>query len=64
MVRGPEVVVVIPQAIGTRRWTHAGSVVYAMRAAARNHLRTIAFPHVASHRERPIRAALRDAMGW
>ena len=35
---GVEVLVVDLQDIGTRTWTYVGSVVYAMRAAARNHL--------------------------
>ena len=37
-LRGVEVLVVDLQDIGTRTWTYVGSVVYAMRAAARNHL--------------------------
>jgi uncharacterized protein YbbC (DUF1343 family) len=37
-LRGLEVLVVDLQDIGTRTWTYVGSVVYAMRAAARNHL--------------------------
>ena len=37
-LRGVEVLVVDLQDIGTRTWTYVGAVVYAMRAAARNHL--------------------------
>ena len=37
-LRGLDVLVVDLQDIGTRTWTYVGSVVYAMRAAARNHL--------------------------
>ena len=37
-LRGVEVLVVDLQDIGTRTWTYVGSVVYAMRSAARNHL--------------------------
>ncbi|MEP6989960.1 MAG: DUF1343 domain-containing protein [bacterium] len=37
-LRGIDVLVVDLQDIGTRTWTYVGSVVYAMRAAARNHL--------------------------
>ena len=37
-LRGVDVLVVDLQDIGTRTWTYVGSVVYAMRAAARNHL--------------------------
>ena len=37
-LRGLDILVVDLQDIGTRTWTYVGSVVYAMRAAARNHL--------------------------
>ena len=37
-LRGLDLLVVDLQDIGTRTWTYVGSVVYAMRAAARNHL--------------------------
>ena len=37
-LHGVEVLVVDLQDIGTRTWTYVGAVVYAMRAAARNHL--------------------------
>jgi uncharacterized protein YbbC (DUF1343 family) len=37
-LRGVEILVVDLQDIGTRTWTYVGSVVYAMRSAARNHL--------------------------
>jgi len=37
-LRGLDVLVVDLQDIGTRTWTYVGAVVYAMRAAARNHL--------------------------
>ena len=37
-LRGLDVLVVDLQDIGTRTWTYVGSVVYAMRAAARNNL--------------------------
>ena len=37
-LRGVDVLVVDLQDVGTRTWTYVGSVVYAMRAAARNHL--------------------------
>jgi uncharacterized protein YbbC (DUF1343 family) len=41
-LRGIDMLVVDLQDIGTRTWTYVGSVVYAMRAAARNHLPIIA----------------------
>jgi uncharacterized protein YbbC (DUF1343 family) len=37
-LRGLDALIVDLQDIGTRTWTYVGSVVYAMRAAARNHL--------------------------
>jgi uncharacterized protein YbbC (DUF1343 family) len=37
-LRGLDVLVVDLQDIGTRTWTYVGSMVYAMRAAARHHL--------------------------
>lgn len=37
-LRGLDALVVDLQDIGTRTWTYVGSTVYAMRAAARNHL--------------------------
>ena len=37
-LRGVEVLVVDLQDIGTRTWTYVGSIIYAMRAAARNRL--------------------------
>jgi uncharacterized protein YbbC (DUF1343 family) len=37
-LRGLDVLVVDLQDIGTRTWTYVGSMLYAMRAAARNHL--------------------------
>ncbi len=40
-LRGLDILVVDLQDIGTRTWTYVGSVVYAMRAAARNHLRIV-----------------------
>ena len=40
-LRGLDILVVDLQDIGTRTWTYVGSVVYAMRAAARNHLTII-----------------------
>jgi uncharacterized protein YbbC (DUF1343 family) len=48
-LRGVDVLVVDLQDIGTRTWTYVGSVVYSMRAAARNRL-----PIVVLDRPNPI----------
>ena len=58
-LRGVAVLVVDLQDIGTRPWTYVGSVVYAMRAAARNHLAIVVLdrPNPLSnfHAEGPLR---------
>ena len=46
-LRGVDVIVVDLQDIGTRTWTYVGSVVYAMRAAARNRRRECRFAETA-----------------
>jgi uncharacterized protein YbbC (DUF1343 family) len=37
-LRGLDALVVDPQDIGTRTWPYVGSILYAMRTAARNHM--------------------------
>ncbi len=57
-LRGIDVLVVDLQDIGTRTWTYVGSVVYAMRAAARNHLAIVVLdrpnPLTGAHVDGPL----------